>query len=157
MKAKDTPSLIHPSTMRLVLDTNVWLDWLLFDDPAVAAIKLAVAEGKAEVFMDEAGEAELVRVLAYPFGRKTLAADAQAACLAECRRIVRRNEGATSHHAATPLPACSDPDDQKFLELALACGASHLITRDRDLLELARGRGRLLPFRIVTLAQFSKG
>ena len=24
---------------RLILDTNVWLDWLLFDDPSVAALK----------------------------------------------------------------------------------------------------------------------
>jgi len=43
----------------LVLDTNVWLDWLLFDDPSVAALKAAVAEGRAEVFIDAAGEAGL--------------------------------------------------------------------------------------------------
>lgn len=31
--------------LRLVLDTNVWLDWLAFGDPSVAAIKSAVAAG----------------------------------------------------------------------------------------------------------------
>ena len=64
--------------MRLVLDTNVWLDWLVFDDPSVAAIKAAVAENRAEVFIDAACEAEFERALGYDLGRKfTLAAEAQ--------------------------------------------------------------------------------
>ena len=69
--------------MILVLDTNVWLDWLLFDDPSVAALKAAVKEGRAEVFIDPAGEAELERVLAYDLGKHSLDAERQAACLAE--------------------------------------------------------------------------
>jgi predicted nucleic acid-binding protein len=44
------------------------------------------------------------------------------------------------------LPRCSDPHDQKFLELALASGADILVTKDQALLELAR---RKLPFRIA--------
>jgi putative PIN family toxin of toxin-antitoxin system len=137
--------------LRLVLDTNIWLDWLVFDDPAVAPVKAAVAAGRAEIVMDEAGEAELARVLAYPFGSKTLAPEAQAVCLAECRRTSLRDEGKGKGNRL--LPVCSDPDDQKFLELALACGAAFLVTRDRDLLELARHRDRPLPYRIVTPQQ----
>ena len=37
-------------------------------------------------------------------------------------------------------------DDQKFLELAAACGADYLVTEDRELLKLARRA----PFAIVT-------
>ena len=70
----------------LVLDTNVWLDWLLFDDPRWRALKAAVAEGRAEIFIDAAGEAELARVLAYDLGKHSIDAEKQAACLAECRR-----------------------------------------------------------------------
>ena len=139
--------------LRLVLDTNIWLDWLVFDDPAVAPVKAAVAAGRAVLVMDEAGEAELARVLAYLFGRKTLAPEAQAVCLAECRRTSLRDEGDGKGKENRLLPACSDPDDQKFLELALACGAAFLVTRDRDLLELARHRDRPLPYRIVTPQQ----
>ena len=40
--------------------------------------------------------------------------------------------------AATGLPQCEDPDDQKFLELAWHARASHLVTRDKALLKLAR-------------------
>ena len=130
--------------MRLVLDTNVWLDWLVFGDAEVAPLRAAVERGRARVFIDAACEAELARVLAYPLGHLRLDAQAQAACLAECRRIASRGESAAP--PAWALPACRDPDDQKFLELARDCGADLLLTKDRALLELARRT----PFRIVT-------
>ena len=130
--------------MKLILDTNVWLDWLLFDDPSVAALKAAVAEGRAEIFIDAAGEAELARVLAYDLGKRSIDAERQARCLAECRRVSRR------FHNDAPiagLPRCADPDDQVFLEAAAAARADYLVTRDRELLELGR---RKLPFQVVS-------
>jgi predicted nucleic acid-binding protein len=36
------------------------------------------------------------------------------------------------------LPRCEDADDQKFIELAWHARASHLLTRDKALLKLAR-------------------
>jgi predicted nucleic acid-binding protein len=36
------------------------------------------------------------------------------------------------------LPRCRDRDDQKFLELAHQAGAAALLTRDEELLRLAR-------------------
>lgn len=131
--------------MRLILDTNVWLDWLLFDDPSVAALKAAVAEGRAEIFIDAAGEAELVRVLAYDLGRHSIDAGKQAACLAECLCIAKRLEKVAFNTAA--LPRCADPDDQVFLEAAAAARADYLVTKDRELLELGR---RKLPFQVVS-------
>jgi predicted nucleic acid-binding protein len=150
--------------MRLVLDTNVWLDWLVFDEPALAPLREAHAAGRIEIVMDEACEVELARVLAYDLGKHTIGAEAQAECIARCRRLVRRVDvsatatagasavvgagaSATSTVAAIAgLPQCSDPHDQKFLELALAAGADVLVTKDQALLELAR---RALPFRIA--------
>src|SRR5262245_8306563 len=73
--------------LRLVLDTNVWLDWLVFEDVDVEPIKAAVMAGRAEVFVDDAVVTELERVLAYPFGQRTLTAEAQSRCLAECARL----------------------------------------------------------------------
>ena len=137
-------------TVRLVLDTNVWLDWLLFDEPSVAPIKAAVAAGRAEVFIDASVEAELARVLAYPFGARTLDAGRQAELLACCLSIARRDEGGGMRDDPASLPKCSDVDDQKFLELALACGAAFLVTRDNDLLGLPWNKLRQLPYRIVT-------
>jgi len=117
-------------SLRLVLDTNVWLDWLVFRDPSAA----------------------------YDLGRHSIDAAAQAACLAECRRIARPLQNGKSGSdpdslgwGLTPifLPRCADPGDQIFLEAALAARADFLVTKDRALLDLGR-RGRAMPFRIVT-------
>jgi putative PIN family toxin of toxin-antitoxin system len=130
--------------LKLVLDTNVWLDWLLFDDASVAALKAAVAEGRAQIFIDAAGEAELARVLAYDLGKHSIDAQKQAACLAECRRVATPLEDIVID--GTGLPLCADPADQVFLEAAAAARADYLVTKDRELLDLAR---RKLPFQIV--------
>ena len=55
----------------------------------------------------------------------------------------------------TPLPACRDPDDQKFLELAQASGAQWLISKDRDLLKLARRTRKAGWFLILKPEQWS--
>lgn len=140
--------------LRAVLDTNVWLDWLAFDDAGVAPLRAAHAAGRLEIVIDAACEAELERVLAYDFGKRRLENTAQAAALDACRRVAVRvapvPEGAGP--PSFPLPRCGDPDDQKFLELASVARADLLVTRDRALLDLARRR---LPFRIVTPGEVS--
>ena len=141
------------SSLRLVLDTNVWLDWLVFDDPSVAPIKDAVEANRAEVFIDAACEAELARALGYDLGRKfALDPEAQGARLAVCRRVARRIEAPVPEAERAKLPACRDPDDQKFLEAALAARAGFLVTKDRALLDLAP---RVAHFRILTPGGFS--
>jgi putative PIN family toxin of toxin-antitoxin system len=140
------------SAKRIVLDTNIWLDWLVFDDPGMSYLKQAVKENRANIFINSACEAELERVLAYDLAKHTLAAPAQADCLAECRRIVQRIDTEAPEAERRLLPRCADPDDQKFLELALAARADALITKDHKLLELAR---RTKPFRILNPRKFS--
>ncbi len=135
---------------RLVLDTNVWLDWLVFNDAALAPLKAQVGCGAAEIVMDAACDMELVRVLGYPLQKWTLDEATRSACIAHFRSIVR----SVDTPAAQKLPACRDPDDQKFLILAAGTGAHCLVTKDRDLLKLAKRR-HALPFHIVTPAGFS--
>lgn len=116
--------------MRLVLDTNVWLDLLVFDDPRARHLRGAAYE----ILIDAACEAELERVLGYPLGRWCLAPERRLACLDECRQLARRVAPQAGGRA---LPRCRDADDQKFLELAAAAGADALVTKDDALLELA--------------------
>ena len=129
---------------RLVLDTNAWLDWLVFYDPAMEPLRRAHAAGQVQIFLDAACEAELVRVLGYDRGRRSLDVKAQAAALERCHAIARLPDPAAAH-SAMQLPKCRDADDQKFLELAMAAGADALVTKDKALLELSR---KQLPFRI---------
>ncbi len=144
------PQLVLAAKWRLVLDTHVWLDWLAFDDPSVAPLKAALGADRAEIFMDAPCEAELERVLGYPIGKAVPAKEVQAAWLAEARRIVRRPDRALGVAERASLPRCRDPDDQKFLELALAARVDVLLTKDRALLALARR----VPFQVVSPAGF---
>jgi len=130
--------------LRLVLDTQIWLDWLVFDDPGVQPLRQAVEEGRAEIWIDAACEAELERVLAYDLGLHTLTPDAQGAALAQARRIARRIETVLTDEQKKSLPRCRDRDDQIFLEAALAARADVLVTKDRELLKLAKR----LPFKV---------
>ncbi len=150
--------------MRLVLDTNVWLDWLAFDDATIAPFKRAQASGMIAIFSDEACTRELVAVLNYDLGKRSLDVETQKAKLAEFHRLARPHPSGPlaesagspplrrggSESAELPLPKCRDPDDQKFLELARDCGADYLVTKDKALLVLARRKTRPAPCRIVT-------
>jgi putative PIN family toxin of toxin-antitoxin system len=116
----------------------------------MAPVRAAHAAGCATIFIDEPCAAELERVLARPLGRRVLDDSGRAAAMAECRRVSKLIQ---EKNEPKGLPACRDPDDQKFLEAAAAARADILITKDAALLELAR---RKLPFRILTPSAFSE-
>lgn len=137
------------SALHLVLDTHIWLDWLVFRDAGIAPIQSAISANRAVVCIDAPCLAELARVLGYPLGKAALDAAAQCAALDACRRIARLIEASGPR---TTLPLCRDRDDQKFLELALAAGADVLITKDRELLALKRRT----PFRILRPEDFAR-
>ena len=145
---------------RLVLDTNIWLDWLVFEDTGVAHIRQLQGAGRVELCIDATCEAELIGVLARPFGKRQLDGPAQQAALATCRRHSTRIDIQAPQAERARLPHCRDPDDQKFLDAALAAQANYLITKDRALLELSRRKknqvGRTVPFRIVTPDEFAE-
>jgi putative PIN family toxin of toxin-antitoxin system len=143
---------------RLVLDTHIWLDWLVFADTGIAHIRQLREAGHLEICIDAVCEAELAEVLTRQFGKRRLDNAAQRAAIAQCRRLATRIDAQVPQAERARLPQCRDPDDQKFLEAALAAQAGFLVTRDRALLELSRRRksqvGRTVPFRIVTPGEF---
>ena len=52
------------------------------------------------------------------------------------RAVAKRVSGKIPEEERAALPKCSDPDDQKLLELAYAARADCLVTRDQALLAL---------------------
>ena len=138
--------------MRLVLDTNVWIDWLVFDDRSVAPLKAALHDGRIQIVVNEACIDELSAVLAYPEFKLD---DAQKKNhLAEVDRCTIRHDDRRQARPTT-LPRCSDPDDQKFLELARDAQADWLITRDKALLRIRRKKLEAAGFRIATPMQWA--
>jgi putative PIN family toxin of toxin-antitoxin system len=129
-----------------VLDTNVVLDLLLFDDAATRPLRYALELGRVCGVVTDATLAELRRVLEYPgFGLDPFC---QAALFS---RYLALSFRVPAMAAGVSLPRCSDPDDQPFLELAAASRAASLVSKDRAVLKLRR---RCAPhFRIMTPAE----
>jgi putative PIN family toxin of toxin-antitoxin system len=133
----------------LVLDTNVVLDLLHFDDPVARPLRHALEAGRVRCAVTDATLGEWRRVLAYP--EFSLDAARQAGLFALYRA---RASVVDAPPAVSGLPRCSDPDDQKFLELAAASRAAGLVSKDRALLKL---RNRCASrFRIMAPAEAAR-
>jgi predicted nucleic acid-binding protein len=132
-----------PPPLDLVLDTNVVLDWLAFRDPVGAAIEGALTSGRCRWLCTRAMRDELADVIA----RETLQRwEIDGAAVLAVFDALGVDVG-TPAPCAAASPRCSDPDDQMFIDLAIARGAHALLTRDRALLRLAsraRGSGVLI-------------
>ena len=120
-----------PLPRPVVLDTNVVLDMLIFDDPHIPPIRELVATGQLRWIADEAQRIELGRVLHYSqiaprvsFYGKT--ADG----------VMAAFEAAVEYVATAPKIRfiCTDPDDQHFLDLASAHQAL-LVSKDKAVLK----------------------
>lgn len=129
--------------MRAILDTNVWLDWLVFDDARVAPLARAVQVGTVRVLATEPMLAEFGAVIVRPH----FALDA-----ARCDAAASRQRAAVELHAPAPdcRLDCTDPDDRMFIDLAVALHADWLVSRDKALLRLRRTAARRFGLRIGT-------
>lgn len=133
--------------MHLVLDTNVVLDLLVFGDPRTQSLSQALAAGSSRWLATGAMREELVRVLAYPklAPRVVHHRGAADAVLADFDR----------HAELVDAPAkasvtCGDPDDQKFIDLAVAHRCT-LLSKD---FEVLRMRKRLAALQVTALSSW---
>jgi predicted nucleic acid-binding protein len=130
---------------RIAIDTNVCLDLFVFHDPRWAALLSALKSGAVEAVTREDCRMEWRIVLGYsqlPLNDDTrIESSATFDSLIKCIDPAPRNE--------IRLPACSDPDDQKFLELSRDARVSTLITKDKALLKLARKTVKAGLFKII--------
>ena len=135
-----------PAPRRIVLDTNIVMDMLHYDDRHTQPLRRAIDAGLLQCFADGDCLAELERVTGYP--AFALDADGRQALFAGYQRLITRCD--VDDEENYPLPRCRDEDDQKFLILAARCHADLLITRDKLLLKLAHHRRLPPPFTILT-------
>jgi putative PIN family toxin of toxin-antitoxin system len=145
-------SHVSRGALRVVLDSNVWIDILVFDDPHTRPIRTALESGELSALIDARCLAELAYVLDYPqFVHRKVD---KAAALTVVARLAQLVEPAAPGENARPLPKCKDRDDQKFLELAHAAQADWLVSKDRAVLKLAKRIARDFGFQIAQPAPF---
>lgn len=156
--------------MQLVLDTHVWLDWLVFDGPQHAPLRDWLSGGQA-LAQQAASPVQAARAGQHRASPEPVIL-ATETMLSEFERVIRRSHFALSAEkiahcaqfqrdrvrlvSSAPdcrLP-CSDPDDQCFIDLAVAHGVQALLSRDKALLRLARHARRRFGVPVLTPEAF---
>jgi putative PIN family toxin of toxin-antitoxin system len=126
----------------VVIDTNIALDVLVFPDAAAAPLREGLQAGAFRWLATPAMREELARVLGYPKLAARMAFHGAGA------GAVLQAFDAQVQLVDAPARApwrCTDPDDQKFIDLAVAHRCM-LLSKDRAVLKM---RKRLLEAQVV--------
>ena len=125
------PSAPRP---RIVIDTNIFVSQVLnyLSKPSLAVLK---AEQTAEILISKAIFDEIAQVLHRRKLERFISAAVREAAIERIRSIARWIE------PPSPIRACRDPKDDKFLEVAVHGRADVIVTGDTDLLALHPFRG----------------
>ncbi|MDP3700340.1 MAG: putative toxin-antitoxin system toxin component, PIN family [Hylemonella sp.] len=126
----------------IVLDTNIVLDLLVFDDPATPPLRDALDSRQLQWIATPSMREELARVLAYPHIAPRLVYYRLSA-----HDVLAAFDQQVQIVDAAPRAACvcKDPDDQKFIDLAQAHRAV-LLSKDHAVLRLKK---RLAPLGVL--------
>jgi putative PIN family toxin of toxin-antitoxin system len=113
-----------------VIDTNIVLDLWLFEDPATEPLRAALQKGDIVHLATRSMRDELERVLTYPQIVKRMAKSHL-----QAQDILNRfdEHHLTAEPAAKAAYTCKDPDDQQFIDLAVA-HAAPLLSKDAAIL-----------------------
>lgn len=118
----------------IVLDTNIVLDMFVFRDAATVPLKQALDAGELGWLATQPMRDELARVLGYPKIVPRLAFYKRSAedVLAAFDRYARLVDVVPKASMT-----CSDPDDQKFIDLAVAHRAL-LLSKDKAVISMEK-------------------
>ena len=118
----------------IVIDTNIILDLFVFGDPATVPLRQQLDAGELGWVATQPMCDELERVLAYPQIVPRLAYYRRSAG----EVLAQFDQMATLKAVAVKAAlTCSDPDDQKFIDLAVSWQAL-LLSKDRAVLSMLK-------------------
>ena len=139
----DVPGLAHVTSPprppdvsglpRVILDTNILLDLFFFRDPATAHLSAQLRDQRVEVI----ASAALIREFSGVLKRTSfsLSENHQREILQDWLQQTTVIEGPAIESAPWK---CRDKTDQMFLDLAYSCRPATLISKDKQVLKLAK-------------------
>lgn len=119
---------------QIVLDTNIVLDLLVFDDAAMLSLRDALQSRQLQWVATAPMRDELERVLAYPQIAKRLAFYGLSP-----EQVLQARDFQVQTVDVPPKASvtCKDPDDQKFIDLAVAHRCT-VLSKDHAVLCMAK-------------------
>lgn len=131
------------SKNRVVVDTNVWISGIVFGGKPEQVLR-RLLDGAADLIISEELIAELRQKMTQKFPDYLTRFNKIEASVREDVELVKPDKFLA--------PVCRDPDDDKFIETALAGGANYIVSGDKDLLDI----GKYQNIRIIKPAEFLK-
>jgi len=141
-----------PQLPALILDTNVVLDWLVFRDARWDSLWCSLESRQVKWVASPPMQSEFEQVIARPTLVRHIP-DPQWLAAQWLRWVHPVNSAPDTPRSH---PRCSDPDDQKFIDLGIHLRARALISRDRAVLRCAR-RARVLGLEILAPQEWVPG
>jgi uncharacterized protein len=128
--------------MRIVCDTHILLEWLVWDSPKLEPLRQAQREARVELYYSSEMLSEWRAVLHYPHVQHSKysnygAADIDRLCADFC---ALQTLIAIDPPRVASLPRCADRNDQKLLDCAVCADAHALLTRDKKVRKILRHR-----------------
>lgn len=115
-----------------IFDTNIWLDWLVFSHDAVPHLTALIDHQRIQVIYTDPMLDELADVISR--AQFQLNTEQQIKALQRVKQL--------AHQVETKQPyshiRCVDPDDQVFIDTALAYRVDFLLSKDRHLLKMSK-------------------
>lgn len=133
--------------MRVVLDTNILVAFLLTRGPSISSILDGWERGDFELLTSPALIAEVRHTLEKPTLRERIRSDAAAALLEALEKDASMTQGRLELSGVTP-----DPDDDTVISCAVEGDADYIVSRDMHLLQLGEYEG----IRIVDPTEFAR-
>jgi putative PIN family toxin of toxin-antitoxin system len=130
--------------LRVVVDTNVYISAIFWGGKPRRLIDLG-RDDKIQIFTSEEIEQEISDKLMTKFG---LNADDAGRVMADFSTFTKSIRVSRRIHVVK-----DDPDDNKFIECAVECGAEFIISGDKHLLRMKKYKG----INIMNAATFLKG
>lgn len=128
--------LIDRMAVRVVIDTQTLLDWQFFRNPICLDWSLPGPAGGWDWLVTAEMRDELAHVLARGFAERWTAPVQPVLDFFDRHALIQPSV------AVKPADVrglrCTDPDDQKFIDLAIVARAAMLVTRDKALLRLRK-------------------
>jgi predicted nucleic acid-binding protein len=117
---------------RIVVDTNILLDIIFFEDPHVEGLKNALENGQLEAWSCDLIWEEFLDVMRRPAFYKNEET---------YQKMIEKALKYFQFEVSKIPPStykCRDPDDQTFIDLAVIKAPCWLISRDLEVLKLAK-------------------